>query len=180
MKKEEVEFWGRLMVGILSVALYVQATNYSPAISFSLLQRCGLDFNKREALRAMFIDLSTSQVEDYIFLPIYLKAEKDQKALDNQLQSTEIKRKMILDRSGETWGDRLGRVVVAVAMGGVTTSLKAGYWDKCRSMSPAASMVVGATTMLICYGAKSLLIDTAMQELRQFIDAKAAALKLKD
>lgn len=182
MKKEDVELWGRIIVGVLSIALYVQATNYSPAISFSLLQRWGMKIDESEALKALSVNLFLEKTDNYVVLPIWLIAEKNQKDLDDKPQPTTANQEQVLDRNCETWGGKhgkLNRAVAAMGLGASITSFSATYWHECRSMSPASSVIVGATTMLICYGIKNFLIDTVAQELRQLIDTNAAVLKSK-
>lgn len=174
MTKEQVEMCGRMIVGVLAIALYTQATRYSPAISFSLLRQCGVVVDEKSALQALSFNLAFESIHDYVILPAVLKAERDQKIVDNLPAHLRANQAPILDRNVEDWDQKLSRVAAAVGTGALSTAVTAFFRT---NMAPVEAMSVGAMTLLVCYGIKNFGIDTLAAALRQQVDAKAATMR---
>lgn len=174
MTKEQVELCGRVVVGLLAIALYTQATHYSPAISFSLLRQCGVVVDEKSALQALSFNLAFEAIHDYILHPKVLKADMWQKILDNQPAHLRAGQEPILDRNSEDWDQKFSRVAEAVSTGALSTAVTAFFRT---NMAPVEAMKIGAMTMLVCYGIKNFGIDTLAAALRQQVDAKAATMR---
>lgn len=175
MTQKDAELLGRLIVGMMTMALYVQATKASPTISISMLQQLGMDCNKDQALSVLSPSLFLEAIHDTVALPLVLMAEWAQKKLDDLPPSRKINQQQIFDRDADLLANKRNRIFCAMGSYGLITGV-AAYVLEHKDMPPSKAVIVGAMTALVCYGVKNLLIDTVASQVRQLIDDKAAIL----